>query len=102
EDVAADLITQELRRLSHDARHVAARVDDAVERAAAERVELAVAVAVQMLDLGKELGVRPAAREDRHLVPAGEGSVDRVAAEELRPAEDEQAHSRSGAGQAAA
>jgi hypothetical protein len=78
--------------LAHDARHVAARVDDAVPGAAEKRVKVAVAVTLQALRLGKELGVRLAAREDRHLVAAGERGVDRVAAEELRSAEDEQLH----------
>ena len=57
-----------------------------------ERVEVAVAVALQVLDLREELGVRLPAREDRHLVPVRERGVDGVAAEELRPAENEQLH----------
>jgi hypothetical protein len=47
---------------------------------------------VQVLDLRKELGVRLPAREDRHVVPAGECGVDGVPAEELRSAENEQLH----------
>ena len=94
EDVALDRVAQQLDRLPEDPRHVAARVDDAVPASARERVERAVAVADEMLDLRKQLGVRLAAREDRHLVPVGERGVDGVPAEELRPAEDEQLHPR--------
>src|SRR5581483_10174367 len=78
--------------LAHDARHVAARVDDTVPAPAGERVELAVAVALQVLDLREELGIRLAAGEDRDVVSVGERRVDRVPPQELRAAEDEQPH----------
>ena len=77
--------------------HVAARVDDAVPRPAGERVQAAVAVADEVLRLGEELGVRAAAREDRHLVAARERGRHRVPAEECRSAEDEQPHSSASA-----
>jgi hypothetical protein len=92
EDVSPDGIAQQLCRLPHDARHVAARVDHAVPCAPGERTEIAVAVSLQVLDLREELGVRLPACEDRHLVPARERRVDRLAAEELRASEDEQLH----------
>jgi hypothetical protein len=57
-----------------------------------QHVEVAVAVAVQMLGIGEEVGVRLAPREDRDVVPGVERSVDGLASEELRSAEDEQLH----------
>ena len=60
--------------------------------APAQRVEVAVAVAAQLLDVGEELGPRLAAVEQRHVVAARERGVDRVAAEELRAAENEDPH----------
>ena len=91
EGVVAD-IAERIDRLPDDARHVAARVDDGVERAAGERGEVAVAVAVQLLDVREELGPRAAAVERGHGVPARERDLARVAAAELRAAEDEDAH----------
>src|SRR4029077_4606101 len=86
ERVAADGVLEQLCRLANDARHVAARVDDAVPGSARERTEVAVAIAGEVLDLREELRVRLPAREDRDVVPGGEGGVDGMAAEELRPA----------------
>ena len=60
--------------------------------APAQRVEVAVAVAAQLLDIREELGPRLAAVEERHLVTVVERGVDDVTAEELRPAENEHAH----------
>ena len=54
--------------------------------------EPAVAVAVQLLDLREEVGVRLAAVEGRDLVAAGERGLDQGVADELRPAEQEQLH----------
>ena len=67
--------------------------------APAQRVEVAVAVAAQLLDVREELGPRLAAVEHRHVVAARERGVDRVAAEELRAAENEDAHTLSASGQ---
>src|SRR5439155_2660623 len=92
EDVTANRIAQELRRVPDHARHVAARVDRAVPGSPLERTELAVAVAVQVLDVREELGIRATAREDRHLVTLGERGLDRVAAEELGASEHQQLH----------
>jgi hypothetical protein len=74
--------------LAHDARQVACDVDDGVPRTPTQRVEVSVAVAVELLGLGKEVRVRLAAVEERDFVPACERSVDGRASEELRPAED--------------
>ena len=57
-----------------------------------ERGEVAVAVAVQLLDVREQLGPRLPAVEERHVVTAFERRVDDVAAEELRSAENEDAH----------
>ena len=92
ERVVADVAAARAMRLAHDARHVAARVDDGVEAAPAERVEVAVAVAAQLLDIREELGPRLAAVEERHLVTVVERGVDDMTTEELRPAEHEHAH----------
>jgi hypothetical protein len=74
--------------LPDDARQVAGDVDHRVPAPVAERVEVTVAVAVELLDLGEELRVRLASREGRDLVPARKRAVDGRAAEELRPAEN--------------
>ncbi len=87
----ADL-TERVKRLGDEARHAAARIDDGVEVAARERAEVAVAVATELLDLREQLGSRLPAVEERDLVAAREGGVDDVAAEELSPAENEDAH----------
>ena len=71
-------------------RDVAGGVEHGVPPAALERREPAVAVAVQLLDLRKESGVRLAAVESGHLVPAGERGLDQRVAEELRAADQEQ------------
>ena len=65
-------------------------VDTGVEAAAEQRVEWAGTIAAQLLGLGKELGVRLAAVEERRLVSCGEGGLDDRPAEEPRAAEDEE------------
>ena len=87
----ADL-AENVERLLDEARDIAARVDDGVEGAAFERAEVVVAVAAQLLDLGEELGPRLPAVEQRDLVAPLECDVDGVAAEELRAAENQDAH----------
>ena len=88
EDVAAG-VAQLLRRRTHVRRDVAGRVDDCVPRPPGEQREVALPVAVHLLDLREEVGVRLAAVEERQLVPAGERRLGRRPAEELRPAEDQ-------------
>ena len=92
EGVVPDAVGEQLGRLAHDARQVARGIDHDVPVAALERREVAVAVAAQLLDVGKELRVGLAAVEQRHLVPARERLVDDRATEELRPAEDQHPH----------
>jgi hypothetical protein len=74
--------------LPDDARQVAGDVDHGVPAAVAQRVEAAVTVAVKLLDLREELGVRLPAREGRDLVPARKRAFDGRAAEELGSAEN--------------
>ncbi len=57
-----------------------------------ELVEIAVAVAENVLDLGEELGVGLAAMEERDGVAGLLGEFNGVAAEELGAAEDEKLH----------
>src|SRR5205807_10670418 len=58
------------------------------------REAAAIAVAEELLDaVAEQPAVRPAAVEDRRLVPARERVLDDRAPEELRPAEDEEPHS---------
>jgi len=68
-------------------------VDTGVEAAAEQRVERAGTIAAQLLGLGKELGVRLAAVEERRLVSRSEGRLDDRPAEEPRAAEDEELQS---------
>jgi hypothetical protein len=54
-----------------------------------ERSEVAIAIAMQLLELRKELGTRLAAVEECDIVAARERRFDDVAAEEDRPTEDQ-------------
>ncbi|MBA3242662.1 MAG: hypothetical protein H0T60_15660, partial [Acidobacteria bacterium] len=70
-------------------RHVAARIYDRVPAAATQGIEIAVAVAAQLLDLREEFGVVPATIEERYHVAASERRFDKVATEKHRPAENQ-------------
>jgi hypothetical protein len=83
-----DVLVQQLGRLADDARDLPGSVDRSVPRAAAQRLQISVTVTAQLLDLGKEFGVRLSAREDRDVVTACKRRFDDRAPEELRPAED--------------
>ena len=85
-------VAERVERRCDDARHVAARVDDCIEAPPVECREVTVAVAAELLDVRKELGARLPAVEERHDVPARERGIDRMAAKELRAAENEDAH----------
>jgi hypothetical protein len=54
-----------------------------------------VAVAVQLLDLREEIGIRLSAIERRHAVPALQRRFDQRAPDELRPAEEQEPHATS-------
>jgi len=56
--------------LAHQAREVAASVDDSIPAPIFQRRKAAIALADQLFDLGEEIGVRLAAVEKRDLVPA--------------------------------
>ena len=60
--------------------------------AAAERVEVAVAVAVQVLGLREQARVRLAAVEERQLVAAAQRLLGGGAPEELGAAEEQEPH----------
>src|SRR5439155_12901927 len=85
EGVLLDRTAEELRRGADDARREARGVDDRVPLAALESREIAVSIAQEPFDLREELGIRPASREDGHLVATVERRLDDVAAEEQRP-----------------
>jgi len=51
-----------------------------------------LAVAVELLRLREQVGIGPAAVEERHLVAAREGRLDRRATQEFRSAEHQQPH----------
>jgi hypothetical protein len=85
----------EVDGLTDDARQIAGDVDDGVPRSSFERLEVAVSVSVEPLDVREQLGVRLPAVEERDVVPAREGRVDNCAAEELRPAEDQKSDNAS-------
>ncbi len=80
---------------AHDARQVPAGVDDGIPLATLETREVAGAVADDPLDVGVELRVRGAAVEERELVTALERSVRDGAAEEPRPAQEQELHASS-------
>ena len=89
EDVAAR-VAELLRRRAHVRRDVAGGVDDGVPAATREQGEVSLAVALQLLDLREELGVRLPAVEERQLVPAGERGLGGRPAEELGAADDQE------------
>jgi hypothetical protein len=86
----ADRAAQELRGRPHDPRHETRSVDDGVPLPAGEGGKVAVAVAAKLLGLREELRVRLPAVEERQLVATPERCLGSGAAEELRPAEDQQ------------
>src|SRR5512133_2993192 len=93
EHVVADGVTQELRRSTQNARDETRRVDHRVPLASLERREVAVAVAPEPLGLGEELRIRLTAVEEGHLVTPLERRLDRRAAEEPRPPQNQEPHS---------
>ena len=92
EEVVAGRVGKRFSRRSDGAWDVAARVEDSIPRAALEGREVVLAVPVELLGLGEELGIRSAAVEEGDLVIPGERGFDGCAAEELRPAENEELH----------
>src|SRR5579862_5119573 len=72
-------------------RYVARIIDHDIPRAALERIELAVAIALQLLELREELGVRMPPIEQSHRVTACHRALGDVDAEELGAAENQDA-----------
>src|SRR5262249_54106445 len=87
EEVAADRRGEQLGRLAPDARHEADVVDDGVPAAAAQRLEMTVAIAVELLDVLEPLGVALAAVEEGQCVAAGARGLDDRRAEVAGAAE---------------
>src|SRR5262249_28646549 len=90
--IAAGRAGEQLGRLAYEPGHVAGGVDDRVPGAALEHGEAAVAVTVELLDLGKRVGVGVAAVERRPLVALCEGCLDHGVAEKLRAADQQELH----------
>ena len=90
-----DVRGEERRGVLHLAREVARGVDDRVPGAPLERLEVAVAVALQLLELGEEAGVRLAPVEERDRPAARLRGVDDLGPEEAGASEDEEGFLRS-------
>ena len=84
EDVVPDVRRQQRRRVFDVARDVARVVDDDVPLAGGERLEVAVAIAVQLLEVGEAAGVGLAAIEERQRVAVRARGGDERGAEEGR------------------
>ena len=63
-------VDEQLGRLTHDARHITAGIDRGIPMAAFQGCQIAVAVAVQLFDAGKQVGIRLPSVEQRELVPS--------------------------------
>ena len=92
EDVVADRAGEELRRVAHEPREVPGRVHDGFPFATPERVEPAVTITGDPLDVRVEVRVRRPAVEEGHLVTRVDRRVDHGATEELGTAEQEESH----------
>ncbi len=95
EQVAPGRIREQPRRALDIGREVATHVDDDVEGAAAEAVEVPGAVADDPLDPGMEVGAGAAAVEEDELVVARKGELHQMPARERRATEDEYPHRAS-------
>ncbi len=83
---------ERLRGRTDHARQVAARVDDGIPVSTLQHAKVAGPIADQPLDLRVQLGIRPAAVEERQLVAAGEGGFRDGTAQEQWPTEEEKFH----------
>tara|TARA_B100000809_G_C15127468_1_gene526878 strand:+ start:1799 stop:2083 length:285 start_codon:yes stop_codon:yes gene_type:complete len=90
----ADGVLQQLGGLARDARHETTGVDHGVPTLPLQRLQTAVAILSEMLDLRVETGVGLASIEEGDRVLVGEGGVDESATQECDTTEDEQAHIR--------
>ncbi len=92
EQVAPRVVPQELSAGTHDARHVARDVHDGVPVAVPEGRHVAVPVTVEPLHRVRKVVRGASAREGADLMPAREGLQDDVPTDELRAAQNEDAH----------
>jgi hypothetical protein len=92
EQVASGGVRQQFGRGPDDPGQETRRVEHRVPLAAAQFAEVGRTVPAELFDLRKELRVRLAPVEQRHVVTARERFLDGRPPEELRPAEDQQPH----------
>jgi hypothetical protein len=90
--VVADLGAESRCDLADVARKARVRVDRCVPRTPGEQGEVSVAVAVDVLDNRKVVGVHLSAVEDRDVVPSADGFLDEGTTDELRSTDDENPH----------
>src|SRR5690349_10202520 len=90
EEVASCPVLQELRRLTYIVRIRRRIVHYGIPLLADERLEVAIAIAGQALDIVRQLRLMAATREDRHPVAARHGVPYQVRADESCPAKDEE------------
>ena len=86
---------QRLQQRAHVPRDESRGIEDRVPIPSSERGEIPVAVALDLLQSGEEVGVGLAAVEERDLVPRLERGLDVVAAQEGRAAKDQNFQARS-------
>jgi len=79
---------QQLRRQPHVPRHESGIIDDDVPAAPAQGVELTVAIAFELLNFGEKLWVRLTSIEQRDDMPALQGKLGHVDANEARATQD--------------
>src|SRR2546428_913139 len=92
EDVVGHGAAQHVRHRSNLLGSVAGGIDDCLEAAAAKRGDIPVAVAAQLLDLGKELRVPSATVKEDDVMASRKRGFDNVPTEEERSAKDEDSH----------
>jgi hypothetical protein len=84
-----DVRCEQLDALLDDPRQVARGIDDSVPRAALQRAELAVAIAVQLLDVAKQLWMRPSTVEQRDRMTTCARGINDVWSDEACATEDQ-------------
>ena len=80
---------QQLGRLANDTGDLPGCVDRGVPLTSAQGSEVAVSVAVELLDVREQVRIGLAACERRDLMALRERRIDDRAPQELRPAEDQ-------------
>jgi hypothetical protein len=85
-------VLQQLGRLPNDARNIARDIDHPVEGAVVQCTQAPVPVTVDLIDALEDARIRVAAVEQGYPVPACDGALHEVAADELGAAEDQEMH----------